>query len=515
VIGASPWSRTTGDPKSGQYERFSDSVDRGRNAAMGRPRMRRGHPTTWQRARAGTVSATCSQGARAARQGEVDMTAIRTFTGILGAFGAAALALPPGAHGAGPSGGDGDLGGYRFRYRVNGVGEAAPLQVFDDGRQTYFQFPSGDRLPRIVAFDDEGARVVPPAEVRPPYVVVASVAPRFELTSSDRADTRDAAAAVVVQAAGDEHVALAAPTSAVARRVGPPPASTRPTEAAGADLLDQARDLYRRAVAQRDAEAERLVLAAIRLLDRDARERPATAEAATPQGAGGAGERRPRNLSHVAIPIADYPPTAALSVAPRAPSAGSAPVPMRPVAARAVPAASTPSSEPRYPSVAAVATVAAIGNPGLGLAGQAPWAPRDADRARVASGDVPSSDTPSQTGPGAPAHARQSDAGGGVRAASDVGSAEAPRPSTAAATLVFQGAPGQRVSEALRSFLLHHGWAMEWESDSDYTIRRGYEVTGATIEDVLVGVLGDYQLSAVVYRGNRVVAIATAEPGRR
>ena len=46
-------------------------------------------------------------------------------------------------------------------------------------------------------------------------------------------------------------------------------------------------------------------------------------------------------------------------------------------------------------------------------------------------------------------------------------------------------------------------------------MRRAYEIRAGSVEDVLLEVLGDYELNAVVYKANRVVAVSGAEPGRR
>lgn len=444
------------------------------------------------------------------------MTSIRTVTGFLGAFGAAALALPQGVYGAGPTQGDADLGGYRFRYRVSGGGESSPVQVFDDGRQTYFQFASTDPVPRIVAVDESGGRVIPHTEVHPPYVVVASLASRFEVSPVDRSATRESVAPVVVEAAGEGRVALAAPTSAGQSRAGPAFAARPPVDVAGADLLDQARELYRRAVAQHDAEAERLVLAAIRLLDRHSPERPVPGDSLAPPSTLDSKERRPRELAHVVIPGSGTSSTAGASVVAPTAMAGVPSSAFRQGVDRVSPPPTARRSDTRYPSVAAIATVASIGTPHLGLAGHVPSVHGGEDRSGAAAEAMSSRRVPPRPEADAQADARtgnvqQGDLSGAGSAATEVSRS----PAAADASLVFQAAPGQRVSEALRAFLAHHGWAMEWESESDFTIRRAYEVRAVTVEDVLVGVLGDYQLSAVVYRGNRVVAVASAEPGRR
>jgi hypothetical protein len=43
------------------------------------------------------------------------------------------------------------MGGYDFSYQAIGDQRVKPVQVFDDGRNTYFQFRSGEPIPAIFA----------------------------------------------------------------------------------------------------------------------------------------------------------------------------------------------------------------------------------------------------------------------------------------------------------------------------------------------------------------------------
>jgi hypothetical protein len=77
--------------------------------------------------------------------------------------------------------------------------------------------------------------------------------------------------------------------------------------------------------------------------------------------------------------------------------------------------------------------------------------------------------------------------------------------------LVFEVRDNQRLSQALSHFLETQGWRLEWESQSDFVVRRGYRVRGQTLKDVLLEALGEYRLSAVLYSGNLVVAVTGGE----
>jgi hypothetical protein len=74
--------------------------------------------------------------------------------------------------------------------------------------------------------------------------------------------------------------------------------------------------------------------------------------------------------------------------------------------------------------------------------------------------------------------------------------------------LVFEVRDNQRLSQALGHFLETLGWRLEWESQSDFVVRRGYVVKAPTLRQVLLQTLGEYRLSAVLYSGNLVVAVS-------
>lgn len=62
--------------------------------------------------------------------------------------------------------------GFRFDWQLSGDPAVAPLQVFDDGRETWLQFLPGQPLPAIFGADAGGEHPLPYVR-REPYVVVA------------------------------------------------------------------------------------------------------------------------------------------------------------------------------------------------------------------------------------------------------------------------------------------------------------------------------------------------------
>lgn len=62
--------------------------------------------------------------------------------------------------------------GFRFDWQLSGDPAVAPLQVFDDGRETWLQFLPGQPLPAIFGAGEGGEHPLPYVR-RDPYVVVA------------------------------------------------------------------------------------------------------------------------------------------------------------------------------------------------------------------------------------------------------------------------------------------------------------------------------------------------------
>jgi hypothetical protein len=80
------------------------------------------------------------------------------------------------AYGADPA----RVGSYDFSYLLGGDARAKPVQVFDDGRSTYFQFRAGEAVPAIFAVSDGAPRFIVPSQ-EGPYVRVPEVHGRFML----------------------------------------------------------------------------------------------------------------------------------------------------------------------------------------------------------------------------------------------------------------------------------------------------------------------------------------------
>src|SRR5690625_4119832 len=72
---------------------------------------------------------------------------------------------------------------YDFNYRLSGDRRVAPVQVFDDGRHTWLQYPPGQVLPAIFAAPapHEPASQVVPFEQKGPYVVVPGTVAALEM----------------------------------------------------------------------------------------------------------------------------------------------------------------------------------------------------------------------------------------------------------------------------------------------------------------------------------------------
>lgn len=69
------------------------------------------------------------------------------------------------------------LGRYDFSYRIEGDARAAPLQIFDDGKQTYLHFR--DVVPGIFAVDSEGKPIMLTTRRDGQYVVADRIERKF------------------------------------------------------------------------------------------------------------------------------------------------------------------------------------------------------------------------------------------------------------------------------------------------------------------------------------------------
>jgi outer membrane protein OmpA-like peptidoglycan-associated protein len=77
------------------------------------------------------------------------------------------------------------IGNVDFTYQVLGDPAARPLQVFDDGKVTYFQFRSGESIPAIFA-EVDGNLGLQLSRAEGPYVTVPVVARRYLLRLGSR-----------------------------------------------------------------------------------------------------------------------------------------------------------------------------------------------------------------------------------------------------------------------------------------------------------------------------------------
>lgn len=66
-------------------------------------------------------------------------------------------------------------------YGISGAADSRPLRVFDDGQQTYFEWPADSAVPAIFAVSVSGAESLVNSAVRGPYTVVEQLAPKFML----------------------------------------------------------------------------------------------------------------------------------------------------------------------------------------------------------------------------------------------------------------------------------------------------------------------------------------------
>jgi outer membrane protein OmpA-like peptidoglycan-associated protein len=72
------------------------------------------------------------------------------------------------------------VGQYDFTYFTNGEQRATPVQVFDDGKSTYFQFRAGEAIPAIFVHKDNTTNLMVPF-FEGPYIRVQDTAGRFTL----------------------------------------------------------------------------------------------------------------------------------------------------------------------------------------------------------------------------------------------------------------------------------------------------------------------------------------------
>lgn len=72
------------------------------------------------------------------------------------------------------------MGGYDFSYNATGDSKVKPVQVFDDGANTFFQFRPGDPIPAIFVIGSAGPVLQVP-EFEGPYIKLKTVAGAYAL----------------------------------------------------------------------------------------------------------------------------------------------------------------------------------------------------------------------------------------------------------------------------------------------------------------------------------------------
>ena len=70
---------------------------------------------------------------------------------------------------------------WNFKYSFSGSSNIRPIKMFDDGKFTYFEFPSTERSPAIFVVDDEGNESLVNFSKQGSYVVVQRLGKRFTL----------------------------------------------------------------------------------------------------------------------------------------------------------------------------------------------------------------------------------------------------------------------------------------------------------------------------------------------
>lgn len=457
------------------------------------------------------------------------------LAGWAGVAHAAIAPPPPGAPAA---------HGFNFAYRSEGARGAAPTQVFDDGHRTYMQFNALDRVPEL--WTDDGKNRADAHRIRfhleSPYVVVDDVVPRLRLVL-DGEDT------VLVNQAWQARVP---PRAAAARpRIwtdnapfGPddPPGpvasnrAVRPSHEGGRGRSAIAAQSAPAATAGSAAQTARPMLA-VSEDDADDDGAPASGASAQFRDADEAERQLAEQPLAGSDPFADGRLVAMLEQAramiARAHRNGDAELEARlrgvfedlsvmPTVPEEAGLADAGTMPPARAARHAPGQKRQVHGPLYALADTRPRtdAPLrdeaiavDVDETTAPPGRDSGVAAPSTAAtalplvPSASAAAGTGDAGSAAPAPAPGGSAAAPRNDN----LVFEVRDNQRLSQALGNFLETLGWRLEWESQSDFVVRRGYVVRAPTLKQVLLQTLGEYRLSAVLYSGNLVVAVSGGE----
>ncbi|WP_129240582.1 TcpQ domain-containing protein [Achromobacter veterisilvae] len=119
--------------------------------------------------------------------------------------------------------------GFRFDWQLSGDPAVAPMQVFDDGKETWLQFAPGQALPAIFGIGGDGERALPYFR-RDPYVVLTG----GWNSLSFRGGRLTARAQRMQPLAASGHERMPSEPPAVAQRIGPPPGAQAPVGALAA-----------------------------------------------------------------------------------------------------------------------------------------------------------------------------------------------------------------------------------------------------------------------------------------
>lgn len=107
--------------------------------------------------------------------------------------------------------------GFRFDWQLSGDPAVAPMQVFDDGKETWLQFAPGQALPAIFGIGSDGEHALPYFR-RDPYVVLTGGWSSLSFRGG-RLTARAQRMHAVAEAGGER----ATPAPPVAQRIGREP----------------------------------------------------------------------------------------------------------------------------------------------------------------------------------------------------------------------------------------------------------------------------------------------------
>jgi len=75
---------------------------------------------------------------------------------------------------------------YNFNYSLSGPNDIAPIKVFDDGNQTYFQFGSFQHNPQIYLVDNQGYEQPVSGQIQGNYIIINQRGAKFSIRANDK-----------------------------------------------------------------------------------------------------------------------------------------------------------------------------------------------------------------------------------------------------------------------------------------------------------------------------------------